>query len=145
VTEAARAGLALVENSRGAAFGDLNNDGRVDIVVANNNGPLRLLLNETATKNHWLMVQLEGVQSNRMGLGSRVGVLRDGQPTLWRQAHTDGSYLAASDPRVHFGLGGSAAYDALLVQWPSGRKEMWTSSGADRTVTLRQGAGKAWR
>ena len=145
VTEAARAGLALVENSRGAAFGDLNNDGRVDIVVANNNGPLRLLLNEAATKNHWLMVQLEGVQSNRMGLGSRVGVLRDGHPTLWRRAHTDGSYLSASDHRVHFGLGPRAAIRGVVVRWPTGNAEVWESIPVDRIVTLREGTGRRWQ
>ena len=142
--EAAGAEVGLAEVSRAAAFGDVDNDGGVDVLVTNNNGPARLLLNQ-GPRGHWLQARLRGVQDNADGVGAWVGLLRKGAPTLWRRAHTDGSYLAASDPRVHFGLGGSAAYDALLVQWPSGRKEMWTSSGSDRTVTLRQGTGRPWR
>jgi hypothetical protein len=82
--------LSLSEVGRGAAFGDVDNDGRVDIVVSNNNGPARLLLNQTR-RRHWLMVQLTGVSSNRGGLGARVAVLRHGGNALWRRVHTDGS------------------------------------------------------
>ena len=142
-SEAAGAEVGLAEVSRAAAFGDVNNDGGIDVLVTNNNGPARLLLNQ-GPRGHWLQARLRGVQDNADGLGAWVGLARKGAPTLWRRAHTDGSYLAASDPRVHFGLGGSAAYDALLVQWPSGRKEMWTSAGADRTITLKQRTGKPW-
>jgi hypothetical protein len=135
--------LALSEVSRGVAVGDIDNDGRVDVLVANNSGLTRLLLNESAGPRHWLEVHLEGVQDNRMGLGAIVGLLRKGQPTLWRRAHTDGSYLSASDARVHFGLGSSAGVDAVVVRWPSRREETWTDIRADRIVTLRQGSGKA--
>jgi hypothetical protein len=132
----------LSEVGRGAAFGDINNDGRVDIVVANNNGPVRLLLNETAPTGHWLEVRLQGVKCNRDGIGARVAVLREGQKPLWGRAHTDGSYLSASDVRVHFGLGQNP--DAgVLVEWPDGSKETWDHVRADSLVTLRQGRGKA--
>ena len=141
--EAAGPEVGLAEVSRAAAFGDVDNDGGIDVLVTNNNGPARLLLNQ-GPRGHWLQARLRGVQDNADGLGAWVGLARKGAATIWRRAHTDGSYLAASDPRVHFGLGGSAAYDALLVRWPSGRREMWTGSGADRTVTLRQGTGKPW-
>lgn len=143
VTEDAGAALALVEVSRGAAFGDIDNDGDVDIVVANNNGPTRLLRN-TVSGKHWLNVRLEGTRANRAGLGARVAVLRDGRPALWRRAHTDGSYLSANDPRVHFGLGDDPAIQAVGVVWPNGRRELWRDIGGDRFVTLREGSGSNW-
>jgi hypothetical protein len=141
--EAAGPAVGLAEVSRAAVFGDVDNDGGIDVLVTNNNGPVRLLLNEAA-RGHWLQARLRGVQDNADGLGAWVGLVRKSGPTLWRRAHTDGSYLAAGDPRVHFGLGGSTAYASLLVRWPSGRREMWTGLGADRTITLRQGTGKPW-
>ena len=132
----------LSEVGRGAAFGDIDNDGRVDIVVSNNNGPVRLLLNETTPRGHWLEIQLQGVKSNRHGIGARVAVLREGQKPLWGRAHTDGSYLSASDVRVHFGLGETSEAQ-VLVEWPDGSKEMWDHVRADSLVKLRQGTGKA--
>jgi hypothetical protein len=131
----------LSEVGRGAAFADIDNDGRIDIVVANNNGPVRLLLNETAPRGHWLEVRLQGVKCNRDGIGARVAVLRAGQPPLWRRVHTDGSYLSASDVRVHFGLGESTAAQ-VLVEWPDGFKETWDQVRGDSFVTLREGTGK---
>ena len=104
--------------SRGAAFGDIDNDGDVDILVTNNNGPVRLLLNEVGSRRHWLQVQLQGVTSNRYGMGARVVLIRDGKKSLWRRAHTDGSYLSANDHRVHFGLGLDAQVKAVVVHWP---------------------------
>jgi hypothetical protein len=134
--------FALSEVGRGAAFGDVDNDGRIDIVVSNNNGPLRLLLNETQPRGHWLEVRLQGVKSNRDGIGARVGALRPGQTTLWRRASTDGSYLSASDVRVHFGLG-DLRKTILVVQWPDGLSEKWEDVQGDALITLREGTGKA--
>ncbi|HZS07455.1 MAG TPA: CRTAC1 family protein [Blastocatellia bacterium] len=142
VSVAAGPALQLSEVSRAAAFGDIDNDGDIDIVVTNNNGPARLLLNQAAQRNHWLQVKLWGVKDNRDGIGARVGVIRKGQPTLWRRVHTDGSYLSASDARVHFGLGADPKIDGVAVQWPNGAKETWVDVKADSFVTLRQGAGK---
>ena len=122
---------------RGAAFGDIDNDGDIDIVVVNNNGPAALLLNETGSKNHWLQVRLDGA-----GVGSRIAVLRPGQPPLWRIANTDSGYLSAHDPRVHFGLGDKPGMESLLVHWPDGSKEKWSAPAPDRLVTLRKGTGK---
>ena len=131
------------EVGRGAAFGDVDNDGDTDIVVTNNGGPVWLLLNQTASGNHWLQVRVQQPSGNRFGLGARVGVERAGQPVLWRRIRTDGSYLSASDPRAHFGLGGSSKIDAVVVQWPDGAQERWTAVAADRVVTLRRGEGQA--
>ncbi len=138
------AALELSEVSRGAAFGDIDNDGDVDILVSNNNGPVRLLLNQIGSRRHWLQVQLQGVNSNRYGIGARVGVIREGKTTLWRRAHTDGSYMSANDHRVHFGLGSDSQVKAVVVHWPGGGKEMWEDIEADRLITLREGSGKPY-
>jgi hypothetical protein len=134
--------FALSEVGRGAAFGDIDNDGRVDIVVSNNNGPLRLLLNKTDPSGHWLEVRLQGVRSNRDGIGARVAALRPGQVTLWRRVGTDGSYLSASDVRVHFGLGDLQKI-ILSVEWPDGLREKWEGVQGDALITLREGTGRA--
>jgi hypothetical protein len=131
----------LSEVGRGAAFGDIDNDGRIDIVVANNNGPVRLLLNQTEPRGHWLEVSLQGVKCNRDAIGARVAVLREGHAPLWSRVHTDGSYLSASDLRVHFGLGEKPP-DRVLVEWPDGLKETWDHVREDSFVTLREGTGK---
>ena len=130
------------EVGRGAAFGDIDNDGLVDIVVSNNNGPLRLLLNKTNPSGHWLEVRLQGVRSNRDGIGARVAALRPGRTTLWRRAFTDGSYLSASDIRVHFGLGETSRV-TLMVEWPSGLREKWEDVQGDALITLKEGTGRA--
>jgi len=133
--------LAAEDASRGAAFGDIDNDGDVDIVVSNNNGPVRLLLNGGAARHHWLEVQLEGTRSNRMALGARVGVKLTSGVTLWRRAHTDSSYLSASDPRAHFGLGGESRIESVIVVWPCGSREEFRGLTAGRAVRLREGSG----
>jgi hypothetical protein len=141
-TSQAGAAFQIPEVSRAAAFGDIDNDGAMDIVVTNNNGPVRLLRNQACAGRHWLMVRLEATKGNRFGHGAQVGVVRRGQDTLWRRVHTDSSYLSANDPRVHFGLGDKAEIDAVWVHWADGAKERFEGIRADRVVTLRSGGGK---
>lgn len=145
VTKEAGPAFALSEVSRGAAFGDIDNDGDVDIVVTNNNGPVRLLLNETGSRRHWLQVRLQNTKGNVFGLGAKVTVLRRNLGPLRRYAHTDGSYLSASDVRVHFGLGDRPDLEGILVEWLDGFKERWDQTPLDRIVTLRRGTGKPVR
>jgi hypothetical protein len=142
VTRAAGPALEPLAVGRGAAFGDIDNDGDVDVLATNNGGPVRLLRNETSPRFRSLQFRLVGATDNRQGLGARVGVRWSGGRTLWRQAHTDGSYLSASDPRVHFGVGESEGPAWVLVEWPSGARESWPITATHNITTLKQGTGK---
>jgi len=144
VTAMAGPALEPVEVSRGAAFGDIDNDGDLDIVVANNNGPTRLLRNQAGGGHHWLTLKLVGTHVNRDAMGARAALLRKDQVPLWRRVHTDGSYLSASDPRVHFGLGVDPALEGVLVIWPDGSTEVWRDISANTFNTLQQGTGESW-
>jgi hypothetical protein len=137
---AAGPALARPDISRGAAFGDVDNDGDVDILVTVNNGPARLLLNQ-ASGHHWLQLRLQQDSGQRLAFGARVGLERAGRATLWRRVKTDGSYLSAGDSRVHFGLGTSTAIGAVIVEWPDGQRERWTNLTADRLHLVRRGSG----
>ena len=144
MSSVAGAAFEQLHVGRGAAFGDIDNDGDLDILVPNNNGPVRLWLNEGGVKNHWLQVRLQGVIDNCQGIGARVAVLRRSQTPLWRRAHTDGSYLSAHDSRVHFGLGPDANLQGVVVHWPGGTREVFDGIKPDTIVTLRQRGGKPY-
>ncbi len=142
VTDRAGAVFELSEVSRGAAFGDVDNDGDVDVLVTNNNGPVRLLINHVGQRNRWVGLRLVGGPGPRDMLGARVGVFRDAGPTLWRRARADGSYASANDPRVVVGLGESATVRRIRVIWPSGQVEDWTDIAVGRWNTLEEGTGQ---
>jgi hypothetical protein len=141
------AAFQIQEVSRAAAIGDIDNDGAMDIVVTNNNGPVRLFRNQLSrnqpgARPHWLTVKLESPKTNRFAIGARVAVVRHGQETLRRRVNTDSSYLSANDVRAHFGLGDKREIDNVLVDWPDGSRERFEGIQCDRIVTLRQGSGK---
>jgi enediyne biosynthesis protein E4 len=136
--------LRVEEVGRGVAFGDLNNDGAVDIVVTNNNGPARLLLNQAAQGRHWLGLRLvDGPPGRRRDvLGAVATVERPGQSPLRRRCATDGSYCSSSDPRVLFGLGESTEASRVRVQWPDGLVEQFQELPIDRYHELVRGSGR---
>ena len=125
---------------RGLAIGDFDNDGRVDALVVDSEGAPLLLHNESAPVGHWLSFKLVGTRSNRDGIGALV-IVTAGGLTQTRLCHTDGSYLSASDVRVHVGLGKAAVAQAVTVRWPSGHTDVWHHLNTDRSLTLREGTG----
>lgn len=135
--KASGAVFSILEVSRGAAFGDLDNDGDTDVVVSNNNGPARVLVNQVGNRKPWLGLRL--VTGPRDALGAVVELHRAGKPVLRRRARSDGSYASANDPRVLFGLGDAAQVTKVVVRWPSGKTEEWKAPPTGAYTTLKEG------
>lgn len=137
VVDEAGPSFQLLEVSRGAAFGDVDNDGDTDVLVTNNNGPVRLLLNEEGSRNHWLGLRLVG-KTGRDMLGALVEVVVTKNKILRRRVRTDGSYLSANDPRVLVGLGSVTRVESVRVRWPDGSTVESKAPPVDRYTTIRQ-------
>ena len=133
-----QAELQPLEVSRGAAVGDVDNDGDADVLVTNNNGPARLLLNQVGNQNHWLGLRLIGKSGGDM-LGALVEIVVADNNVLRRRVRTDGSYLSGNDPRVLVGLGQGLKVKAVRVRWPGGTVEEWKDVAIDQYTTLKEG------
>ena len=126
---------------RGTAFGDLDNDGDIDLVLTLlNEQPALLYSNASDGENSWLQVRLAGLASARDGQGARVRIQSAAIGEQVRYATTAGGYLSASDPRLHFGLGADARVDRLTVEWPSGAEQVLEDIEPDRLIALREPA-----
>jgi hypothetical protein len=139
-TSAAGDVFELSEVSRGAAFGDIDNDGDVDVVIGNSNGPVRLLLNQRGQDRAWLGIEVK--TGGRHALGAIVLVSRTDGTVVSRRVHTDGSYASASDPRVLIGLGNAPTIAWIEVRWPDGLREKWTDVKPGRYTVLKRGQGR---
>jgi enediyne biosynthesis protein E4 len=121
---------------RGLAYGDLDNDGRMDLVVTALGAPVSVFRNITETSNHWILIKLVGTRSNRMGIGARIRITTEDGRMLYNQATTSTGYAASSDPRVHFGLGSSRTMKEVEIRWPSGTRQLLHDVIADRILEV---------
>jgi enediyne biosynthesis protein E4 len=132
-----RAGSVFLKNmvARGMAVGDIDNDGRLDVVISTNEGPVYVLHNETPTENHWLSLELIGHKSNRDAIGAEVKLITAGRQQMVTVG-TAGSYLSSSDKRVHFGLDKEKFVDRIEIRWPSGIRQTLRHIPADQIIKV---------
>jgi hypothetical protein len=123
---------------RSAAFGDVDNDGDVDVLLVSNEGPAALLRNDGGSRSNWLQLRLRGKKSSRDGIGARIDVLAGGH-TRRDEVRSGYSYCAANDLRAHFGLGPLTKADRLTVRWPSGQEDTFENLAANRIYTVTEG------
>ena len=123
---------------RGVAFGDIDNDGRIDAAVTVLNGPVKLFHNISDTANHWILLKLEGTKSNRMGIGAQIHITAEDGQSQWNQVTTAVGYASSSDSRLHFGLGTNRRVKEIEIRWPSGIRQTLQNVVADRIVEIRE-------
>jgi hypothetical protein len=138
VTKDVGGGLTIEKSSRGAAFGDYDNDGDIDVLVVNMNDTPTLLRNDTPRTRHWITLRLVGTKSNRDAIGARVTIEAGGrrQTVIVR---ADGSYLSSNDVRAHFGLGEATKIGRVEIRWPSGLVQNVGALAVDRFYVVREG------
>ena len=140
VSNSVGAAVKVPQTSRGAAFGDLFNDGKIDVVVENIDGSPMILRNQDASGNHWITLQLVGTRSNRLALGAKVRVI-GGSLSQIDEVRSGGSYLSQNDLRVHFGLGTASRVDRVEIRWPSTGIQVLQNLAADRIYVVKEGEG----
>jgi hypothetical protein len=129
-----------LKSRRGAAFGDIANNGNVDVVVLNVGEPPSLLLNTNQSSNHRVLFHLIGTKSNRAAIGARV-TIHAARATQFDEVRSGGSYLSQNDLRLHFGLGAAPKIDLVDVRWPTGKIETFKDVAADKIYTIVEGQG----
>ena len=141
VSDEVAGGLLIAKSSRGAAFGDIDNDGDIDVLVINMDDRPTLLRNETITSNNWITLKLVAKSGNRDAVGARVSLEQAG-PAQVSEIRSGGSYLSHNDMRVHFGLGRRTNVPPVKVRWPDGGVEWFDHLTANAIHVLRQGEGE---
>jgi hypothetical protein len=129
-----------MQSRRGTAFGDIDNDGSIDVVVYNAGAPPSIFLNDTRNKNHRVLLKLVGTKSNREAVGARVSITTATMKQV-DEVRAGGSYLSTSDSRLHFGLGSDATIKEIEIEWPSGQKQQLAKVPADAIYTIEEGKG----
>ena len=137
VSAQAGAGFSAPAAHRGAAFGDFNNDGKIDIAVTVINGAPQLLMNRSSNHHHWIILKLVGVTDNRDGLGTKIKITTS-NGVQYNVATTAVGYNSSSDKRVHFGLGNATVVDRIELSWPTGVRQMLKNVAADQILTIVQ-------
>lgn len=135
-------GAPLLEKraSRGVAFGDIDNDGDVDLIIADLDGPAQLLRTDLSNNNNSVLIKTVGVKSNRAGIGARVKIV-SGNLTQVEEVHSGGSYISQSDLRLHFGLEKRTRIDLIEIRWPSGTVDRVTNANVNKILTVKEGQG----
>jgi hypothetical protein len=132
--------MKSLQVNRGVVYADLDNDGNMDIVINNQDGPPTILKNPGNPANHWVTFELQGTKSNRLGIGARVKVFTgDVVQTSW--LFSGGSYISQNNMRQHFGIGVATTIDKVEVRWPSGKVDTIQNLKADQFYGLLEGEG----
>jgi hypothetical protein len=137
ISQSAGPGILERQSARGAAFGDYDNDGLVEVLINNQNAAPALLKQATNPSNHWITLKLAGVRSNRCALGAKVRLMA-GARTQYDEVRSGGSYLSQSDLRLHFGLGSARRAERIEILWPSGQRQVLSDVLADRAVPVEE-------
>jgi hypothetical protein len=140
ISESAGPGILEKHSARGAAFGDYDNDGNVEVLVNNQNEPPSLLKQSGKPAGNWVLLKLEGVKSNRSAIGARVRLTAGGLTQIG-EVRSGGSYLSQSDLRLHFGLGSARSIERLEIRWPSGGRQVEQVEKdlpVNRVITIRE-------
>jgi hypothetical protein len=139
VSSTAGADFLAPEPHRGAAFGDLNNDGKIDVVVQTLNGSPQIFMNHSVNQNHWIVLNLVGTRDNRDGLGTKVKITT-ALGTQYNEATTAVGYNSSSDKRVHFGVGAATSIESIELAWPTGIKQVLRHVKVDQVLTIKESA-----
>jgi enediyne biosynthesis protein E4 len=139
VSTEAGPGMQVRAAHRGCAFGDLNNDGKIDVVVSAIGSAAVLLFNTSTNNNHWLLIKTVGVKSNHDGIGTRIKLIGASGLVQYNHVTTAGSYASSNDPRVHFGLGADTMIKEIELKWPSGTVQVLHNVNADQILTVTEG------